>query len=177
MDDLVAKAKEGKLTAGGAPPGSIPHIATMAIANAYGVKIKYIPHEGVNEAAKSMLGGRIDMTVHFSDSQDRFGVTPLVVLDSKRSEQLPDVPAIAELGKDVESFVWFGFFAPAGTPAEVVTKLGDACGQAVKTDSFIENMTKAKRDIRYMGTDEFTSFFKRQYEQNGQLLKEAGLIK
>ncbi|NIA70825.1 tripartite tricarboxylate transporter substrate binding protein [Pelagibius litoralis] len=177
VDDLIAKAKSGKLVTGGPPPGSLPHIAQAAVANAYGVKFTYIPHEGINEVAKSMLGGRVDMAVWFGDAKARFGLRPLAILDSKRSAEFPDVPTLAELGQPVESFVWFGFFAPKGTPDAVVSTLSDACEKAVNSASFRGNMEKAKRQVRYMPRDEFAAFFARQYEQNGSLLKEAGLVK
>ncbi len=177
IDELIAKAKSGKVVTGGPPPGSIPHIAQAAVANAYGVKFNYIPHEGINEVAKSMLGGRVDMAVWFGDASVRFGLRPLAILDAARSKEFPEVPTMKELGQPVESFVWFGFFAPAGTPDAIVTKLSDACDEAANSDGFQENMKKAKRQVRYMPRDEFAAFFAKQYEQNGALLKEAGLIK
>ena len=177
IDDLIAKAKSDKVVTGGPPPGSLPHIAQAAVALAYDVKFNYIPHEGINEVAKSMLGGRVDMAIWFSDAKARFGLRPLAVLDSERSAEFPDVPTMAELGKPVESYVWFGFFAPAGTPEAIVTKLSDACDIAANSDSFRDNMKKAKRQVRYMPRDEFAKFFAQQYEQNGNLLRDAGLIK
>ncbi len=177
IDDLIAKAKSDRVVTGGPPPGSLPHIAQAAVANAYGVKFNYLPHEGINEVAKSMLGGRVDMAIWFSDAKARFGLRPLAILDLERSEEFPDVPTLAELGKPVESYVWFGFFAPAGTPEQIVTKLSDACDIAANSESFRENMKKAKRQVRYLPRQEFAEFFAQQYEQNGALLKEAGLIK
>ena len=106
-----------------------------------------------------------------------FGLRPLAILDTKRSAEFPDIPTAGEFGKDVISFVWFGFFAPKGTPEPIVGKLSDACSQAVKKPRFIANMKKAKRLIRYMPTAEFRKFFADQYAKNGELLRAAGLIK
>ncbi|MEM7023706.1 MAG: tripartite tricarboxylate transporter substrate binding protein [Pseudomonadota bacterium] len=177
IDDLIEKAQTGRVVTGGPPPGSLPHIAQAAVALAYDVNFAYLPHEGINEVAKSMLGGRVDMAVWFADAKERFGLRPLAILDSERSAEFPDVPTLAELGHPVESFVWFGFFAPAGTPEDVLDKLSGACEQAVASESFVDNMAKAKRLVRYMPRDEFAAFFKSQYENNGDLLKQAGLVK
>ena len=87
------------------------------------------------------------------------------------------MPTLAELGFDTQVSVWFGFFAPAGTPDDVVGTLSSACEQAVATDSFQENMAGANRIVRYMSTSEFGPFFREAFDLNGQLLKEAGLIK
>ncbi len=177
MKQLLERAKTGKVTTGGPPPGSIPHIAQAAVANAYGVKFQYIPHQGINQVIKSMLGNRVTMTAWFGDAAQRFGLRPLAILDDKRSAEFPDVPTAAEFGKEVISFVWFGFFAPKGTPEAITSKLSDACSQAVKKPRFIENMKKAKRLIRYMPTAEFREFFADQYKKNGELLRAAGLVK
>lgn len=177
FQDLIDRAKEGGVVTGGPPPGSLPHIAQAAVALAHDVEFTYIPHEGINEVVKSMLGGRVHMAIWFGDAAQRFDLVPLAILDSKRSEEFPDVPTAAELGKPIEHYVWFGFFAPAGTPSDIIEKLSAACEEAVQQPSFVEGMAKAKRLIRYMPTDEFREFFTDQYKNNGKLLRDAGLIK
>lgn len=72
---------------------------------------------------------------------------------------------------------WFGFFAQAGTPDDVINTLSEACAEAVARDRFKKNMAGANRMIRYLDTDTFRPFFRQAYELNGQLLKDAGLIK
>jgi tripartite-type tricarboxylate transporter receptor subunit TctC len=176
IDDLAQQARDSNVVTAGPPPGSLPHIAQAALAQELGVEFRYIPHEGINAVAQSMLGGRVHMTVWFADAEERFGLVPLAILDSQRSAELPDVPTLSELGyENIENYVWFGFFAPAGTPDDVVATLSDACDQAVHDDGFVANMEAANRQIRYMPTDEFSEFFARQFEANGELLSELGL--
>lgn len=176
IDDLIAKAQSDRVVTGGPPPGSLPHIGQAAVANAYGVTFDYLPHEGVPEVVKSMLGGRVDMVVALPDAVRNFELRPLAILASERSEEFPDVPTIHELGHEITSAVWFGFFAPAGTPEDVVETLSEACEKAVATDSFVENMAAANRNVRYMPRAEFTDFFASQFEQNGQMLKDTGVL-
>ena len=175
--DLIARAKSGKIITAGPPPGSIPHVAQAAVANAFGVKFQYIPHQGINQVTKSMLGGRVHMTVWFGDAAERFGLRPLAILDSKRSTDFPNIPTAGELGQEVNSFIWFGLFAPKGTPSAVVNSLSTACGQATSKPRFIQNLKKAKRTVNYMPTTEFRKFFAAQYKGNGQLLRDAGVVK
>ena len=177
IEELIAQAEAGGVVTGGPPPGSLPHIAQAAVAKAYGVTFKYIPHEGINEVVKSMLGGRVNATIWFGDAAQRFNLRPLAILDANRSAEFPEVPTLAELGHPVESYVWFGFFAPKGTPEKVVGTLSEACDKAVKTESFAANMKKAKRLIRYLPHAEFKVFFQQQFEQNGALLRELGQAK
>jgi len=176
LDDLIAKAGEEGVVTGGPPPGSLPHIGQAAVANAYGVSFDYIPHEGIPAAAQSMMGGRIDMVVALPDAVTNFELKPLAILAAERSEDFPDVPSIHELGHEITSAVWFGFFAPAGTPEDVVETLSGACDAAVATDSFAENMASANRNIRYMPRGEFSEFFAQQFGQNGQMLADTGVL-
>lgn len=93
----------------------------------------------------------------------------------KRSEEHPEIPAMTELGYDVNVSIWFGLFAQDDTPADVVAKLSSACGEAVASEKFQADMTGANRKIEYMDSETFTAFFHEAYELNGELMKEAGL--
>lgn len=178
LDDYIAKAKTGALKFGGPGPGSMPHVTQMLLNKALGVNAKYVPVSGGGgKIAAEVNGGRLDATVWFSDFEAKFGYRAIALLDDTRSKTHPNIPSIKELGYNVRSFVWFGFFTQAATPKNIVKTLSDACGKAVATPSFIANMKKAKREVRYMDTAEFTKFFRDTYKQNGELLKAAGLIK
>ncbi len=177
LDDFIARAKGDGIKFAGAGPGSMAHVAQLTLGNKLGVDTQYIPTKGGGDIATEIDGGRADATAWFSDFDSKFGWRALAVMDSQRSAQHPDVPTFAELGYDTQVSVWFGFFAPAGTPQDIVGKLSDACAQAVETEAFKSNMAGANRLVRYMPRDEFTPFFKQAFDLNGQLLKEAGLIK
>lgn len=177
VDDLIAKTKADGLKFAGAGPGSMAHVAQLTLNNKLGVNTQYIPTKGGGDIATEIDGGRADATAWFSDFNTKFGWRALAVMDSQRSEQHPDVPTLAELGYDTQVSVWFGFFAPAGTPDDVVAILSDACAKAVATDTFAEKMAGANRLVRYMPTTEFGPFFREAFDLNGQLLEEAGLIK
>ena len=176
--DYIKQAKSGKgLKFAGAGPGSMAHVSNLTLDKKLGIKAKYIPTKGGGAIATEIDGGRADATTWFSDFDSKFGWRAIAILDSKRSTQHPDVPTLKELGHDVNVSVWFGFFAPKGTPDNVVSTLSTSCEKAVSTDSFKANMAKAKRLIRYMPTGEFGPFFREAFKLNGELLKEAGLIK
>lgn len=178
IEDYIAKAKSGGLKFGGPGPGSMPHVTQMLLDKALGIKSRYVPVSGGGgKIAAEVNGGRLDATVWFSDFESKYGYRAIALLNNKRSPDHPNVPTLKELGHDVSAFVWFGFFAPAGTPGNVVNILSNACGKAVATPTFAANMKKAKRSVRYMDTAEFTAFFRKSYKQNGELLRSAGLIK
>ncbi len=177
IDDYIAAANSDGLRFAGAGPGSMAHVAQLTLDNSMGVTTQYIPTKGGGDIATEINGGRAEATAWFSDFASRYGWRAIGIMSDERSDQHPDVPTMAELGYDSQVSVWFGFFAPAGTPDDVIATLSAACEQAVATDSFKENMAGANRLIRYMGTEDFSAFFKQAFELNGMLLQEAGLIK
>ena len=136
VDDYVAKANSDRIRFAGAGPGSMAHVAQLTLDKKLGVKTQYIPTKGGGDIATKIDGGRADATAWFSDFDTKFGWRALAIMDSRRSDQHPDVPTLAELGFDTQVSVWFGFFAPAGTPDDIVAKLSSACAEAVATDSF-----------------------------------------
>lgn len=177
IDEFIAQANGDGLKFAGAGPGSMAHVAQLTLNNRLGASTQYIPTKGGGDIATEINGGRADATAWFSDFDTKFGWRALAIMSDQRSAQHPGVPTLAELGYDTQVSVWFGFFAPAGTPGDVVETLSSACEAAVATDSFKENMAGANRLIRYMDTSQFGPFFKEAFDLNGQLLKEAGLIK
>ena len=177
VDDYIAAANSDGIRFAGAGPGSMAHVAQLTLDNSMGVTTQYIPTKGGGDIATEINGGRAEATAWFSDFASRYGWRAIGIMSDERSDQHPDVPTMAELGYDTQVSVWFGFFAPAGTPDDVIATLSSACEQAVATDSFKENMAGANRLIRYMGTEDFSAFFKQAFELNGMLLQEAGLIK
>ena len=178
LDDLIKKAKAGTVTAGGPPPGSLPHIGQAALAAAYGVKFKYVPHKGGHGAAKSILGGKVDVLVDPLGSTLNYGLKPLAVLNGSRLDAAPNVPTIDEVGgKPLRYSIWFGLFAPAGTPEAILNKLGSACDAATKTDRYKKTVKNSGRTPRFMNRAEFTKFFAQQYKDNASLLTAVGLKK
>ena len=176
-EEYIAAANADEIKFAGAGPGSMAHVAQLTLDKKMGVTTQYIPTKGGGDIATEINGGRANTTAWFSDFNSRYGWKAIGILSDQRSDLHPDVPTMAELGYDVQVSVWFGFFAPAGTPDDVVATLAAACETAVNADRFKENMAGANRLIRYMNTEDFTAFFREAYELNGILLQEAGLIK
>ena len=131
MKDLLAKAKQQKLTYGSAGPGTTMNIAVEMLNAAAGVKITHVPYRGAAPALNDLLGGHVDML-----NADLPVLLPLVKAGSvkavalfaaERSPLLPDLPTTKELGlPSVVMENWYGIFLPAGTPPPVRDKLEKA---------------------------------------------------
>ncbi len=154
LQDLIAeaKAKPGALNYGSFGVGSLPHVDTEAFSNLAGIKVTHIPYKGGPETIQAVLSRQIEFTIT--------GVTPalpfirqgrlraLAYGGSARSSSLPDIPTFADAGyKGFTSGGWFGWLAPAKTPAATVEKI------ATDTSAIISNPTFRDKYINAVGLD------------------------
>jgi tripartite-type tricarboxylate transporter receptor subunit TctC len=122
-----AKANPGKLTFGSAGNGSSPHLAAEMMKSQAGLFAVHVPYRGAAPALQDLLAGQLDF--YFDPgiglNQVRAGKLKLLAVGSpKRSPLFPQVPTLDEAGlKGFDADTVFGFYAPAGTPADVVSRL------------------------------------------------------
>jgi tripartite-type tricarboxylate transporter receptor subunit TctC len=140
MQELIAKAKEQKLTYGSAGPGTTMNIAVEMLNTAAGVKITHVPYRGAAPAITDLLGDHVDMV-----NADLPVLMPLVkagkvkaiaLFAPERTPLMPDLATTKELGlPSVIMENWYGVLAPAGTPAAVRERLEQALLAVVATPS------------------------------------------
>ena len=152
MKELVELAKNapGSLNFGSAGVGSQVHLAAENFADAARIEIKHVPYRGEAVAYNDLIAGQIQLMVgNFAAASALLGpgrLRALAVTGKQRSVQLPDVPTVAESGlPGFENTGWFGFFAPAGTPQDVVSKI-----QRDTAKVLAESDTKARLYVQGM---------------------------
>jgi tripartite-type tricarboxylate transporter receptor subunit TctC len=142
MDYL--KKNPGKLTFGSPGNGSSPHLAAEMMKAQGNVFATHIPYRGAAPAMQDLLGGQIDFMFDpgIGLQHVKAGKLKLLAIGSpKRSPQYPDVPTMDEAGlKDFDADTWFGFYAPAGTPADVVAKLNTEMNKVIASKPFQDRM-------------------------------------
>src|SRR6478609_7283750 len=124
----AAKAQPGKLTYGSPGVGTPHHLSMALVEQAAGIELLHVPYKGTAGAVQDLLGGQIGymfLPVHVSAQHIRAGKLKAIAVGSpRRLPQLPDVPTLAESGlKGVDVDMWYGFFLPKDTPADVVARL------------------------------------------------------
>ena len=169
----AAQAEPGKLAYGTPAPGSVPHLVMMAANGALGTEMKHVPHQGSAEVFRSLAGGVVQFYANIPVDIERGDLQPLAVFASERYAGYPDVPTMAELGHDLEFSIWYGMFAPSGTPDAVIQQLSDACGETVASDEFQAFIDRIKSDAQYLPSAEFETFVRSEYDKNGAILKSA----
>ena len=123
----LAKASPGKLNYASAGNGTVNHLLGEMLKNMAGIDIVHVPYRGAAAAATDVVAGQVPMTFG-----SLAGLMPFVrsgqlrtlgVCTEKRTQLAPDQPTLAETIPGLYANAWYGLFAPAGTPKEIVTKL------------------------------------------------------
>ena len=146
----LAKAAPGTVNFGSAGVGSQVHLAAENFANAARIEINHVPYRGEAVAYNDLIAGQIQMMVgNFAAASGLLGagrLRALAVTGKERSQQLPDVPTVAESGlPGFENSGWFGFLAPAGTPQDILSKI-----QIDTAKVLAESDTKARLYVQGM---------------------------
>lgn len=148
LDELIALAKEERLTFGSSGVGNSPHLAGEMINEAAGIEMTHIPYKGVGPVIVDILAGNVDMVV-----ADMPVVVPQVnagemkaiaVFGEERSDALPNVPTSVEQGyPDLITGNYYFIMAPKGLPEDARAKLEKAVLEAAKTPEVAEKLKAA----------------------------------
>lgn len=130
------KANPGKVNMGHPGVGTGPHLLGIQLANLAGGTMNYVPYRGSGPAMTDLIAGQIDLMVdqvQTSSGQVRQGtIKAYAIAAPKRASSAPDVPTVDEAGAPgLHMSLWYGFWAPPGTPASVVAKLQSAVRDAL----------------------------------------------
>jgi len=182
VKDLVAliKANPGKYKFASSGVGSTQHIAGEAFKQAAGLDIDHIPYKGSSQALIDVIGGEVQMSFDTMPSviqQIRNGkVRPLAVTTPKRSSQLPDVPTIAEAGyPGLLISAWYGIYAPAKTPRDIVDRLHDEVAMILAMPDVIKRLDSVGGEPMAMTIEQFAEFNRTEYARYGKLIKDSGI--
>jgi tripartite-type tricarboxylate transporter receptor subunit TctC len=147
-----------------------------------GVKINAIPYRGSGPAMQDLIGGQFDYFCTISGSAagpiQNDLIKAIAVFTQQRLPSLPKVPTAAEQGMNFEASTWFGLFAPAGTPAEIIKKIHDATIDAMRTPAVQEALAKNATYVvppEHRSTEYFESFIGPEIEKNAGPLKAEGM--
>jgi tripartite-type tricarboxylate transporter receptor subunit TctC len=179
----AAKAEPGKLSVGGNKLGSNAHLQVISLFDAAGVKVNHVPYRGTGESLKDLLGHNILLALsnpvlalpHIKAGALR----ALVLLDSKRLPQMPDVPTPHDLDLNYDLPVqWQGFFLKAGTPAERKAIILKALATVVHSPDYQAYLKRTPGVISDLITDGPTlqTEFAKELKRTRAFMKANGLL-
>ncbi len=180
LKDLLdaARAKPGSVTVGSLGPGTPFDIGLALLKNATNVDITFVPFNGNAPSINALLGGHVTATFNSYSSasaQIKGGLLrPLAVASKTRIPPLPDVPTVIESGvKDYEVAPWFGVYAPAKTPKEIVTQYAEWFSGALKAPEVKEKLAAQELYPQGICGADFSAFLRKQNEEYARVIKEA----
>jgi tripartite-type tricarboxylate transporter receptor subunit TctC len=145
-----------------------------------GIDMLHVPYKGTGQAVTDLLGGQIDVmfapgeTVmpHVKSGKLR----ALAVTSAKRFPILPELPTVAESGVPGYSAVgWFGLFAPAGTPKEIVARISADANKVLNDPAVRQKMAAAGTEPSPDTPEEFGRFVRSEMDKWTKLMKERGI--
>jgi len=182
LKDVVAYAKANprKLTYASAGAGSGQHVLAAALWHLAGVELVHVPYRGAQAAYQDLLGGRVDLFFDLAPTArgqvDGGTVKALAVSGSARNPMHPELPTISESGAaQLELESWFGLFAPAKTPPEVLEKLRADLAKVIAAPDVAEALRKAGGKPVALGPAETRSLVQGDVQRWTRLIREADI--
>ena len=163
----LARSEPGKLTMASPGQGTTNHLLSELMQSTLGLEWLTVHYRGNAPALNDLIGGQ----VQFALDQISVGLPSiksgmlraLAVTGSHRASWLPDVPTFTELGyKEFDGQTFTGLFAPARTPAEIVTKLHETLAEILKDPAIVDKFNALGAEAVSMTPAEFTSYLERE---------------
>jgi tripartite-type tricarboxylate transporter receptor subunit TctC len=182
MRQLIAIARErpGALNYASSGSGGINHLAGELLQSMTGIKLTHVAYKGTGPAITAVLGGHIDFmfgsTTGLLAPINAGKLRPIAVTGTKRLAQIPHVPTIDEAG--VRGYAvtgWYGMYAPAATPPEIVARLHAETRKALGSADVRDSLEKTGNAPVASTPDEFAAFVRSEMVKWGKVVKAANI--
>jgi tripartite-type tricarboxylate transporter receptor subunit TctC len=181
LAELVAHAKSqpGKLNMASAGNGSGPHLSGVLLMMMSGANFTHVPYRSGAQALSDLIAGRVDLTFvasGFAVEHIKAGnVRALGVTTNKRSQLLPDVPAISEVFPGYESGTWFGLGAPRETPVAIIEKLNSTINEVLAEPRAKARITELDGWVLTGTPQSFGKLIAEETEKKAKIIRESGI--
>jgi len=174
-----AKANPGKVFYGSPGNGTPHHLAMEVFKSATGINVVHVPYKGTAGAVQDLLGGQINvmfLPVHVALAQVEAGkLTMLAAGGAQRAIATPNVPSLAEAAgvREVDTDIWYGLYAPAGTPRDIVAKLNAEVNASLKDPATIDTLTKQGLQPTGGSPEDLATLTRNDLERWAKAIREA----
>lgn len=176
----LARSNPGKLTFSSAGSGSSQHLSAEMFNTMVGARMTHIPYKGSAPAVTATLGGQVsvlfgtmaDVVAHIRADKLR----ALAVTSARRIPSLPDVPTMIEAGvPGFEATAWFGVFAPAAVPHDIIAKLNQDIGRILRLPDVLERISQqGSAEIVGGSPEQYGAFVRAEIAKWAKVVSESG---
>jgi tripartite-type tricarboxylate transporter receptor subunit TctC len=174
-----AKANPGKLNAGSPGQGTTMHLAAEMLKSAAGLQFTVVHYKGTQPSLNALLAGEVGFLFDAGVAVPHIQagkLKALAVTSPRRAAILPEVPTMIEAGvPDFVALSWYGFLAPAQTPAAIVETLNREVNAALKDPQVRERIVKIGLEPAGGSADEFGRHLRAEVAKWGKVVREAGV--
>ena len=174
------KANPGKLNYASQGNGSLSHIGTEMFKQITGTDMRHVAYKGSGSAIQDVLSGQVQVFITTPPSVMGHVIAgklkALAIAGRNRHPMMPTVPTTSEAGlKGFELEAWVALFAPAGTPAAVISQLSDATKRALDQPDARQRASGAGIEIRYLGPDALAALVRDEIVFWGKVIKAGNI--
>ena len=181
--DYIQQNK-GKVTFATGGVGSGGHLFGIILENSLGTKVTQVMYRGAAPAMVDVLAGRVDL---LCDSPGPIAphlatgnLKAFAATGERRLTNMPEVPTVAEVGfKQLTMSLWYGFYAPKGTPKPIIAQLSRALQEAMKDPSVVEQLAKLDTrpfDLAQATPEGLHTRLSSEMTHWGQVIQQAGVV-
>ncbi len=175
----LAKRQPGRINYASSGNGGAQHLFAAMFVSMAKIDMLHIPYKGSGMARADLLGGQVKVGClgissvidHHRAGQLRI----LAVTSAQRSEQLPNIPSIAETVPGYEATLWSGMLAPAGTPPAVINRIHDEVAKLVQRPEVKTTLIATGTDVVVKGPGEFAALLRVEFDKWGKVVREINL--
>lgn len=180
--ELLARLRSapGQVNYASSGAGSSPHLAMELLKARAGINVVHVPYRGSAPATTDLLGGSVglmfDNVPNALPHIQAGSVRAIAVTGSERDPTLPDVPTLREAGvQGYEMYVWFGFVAPARTPAAVQDRLSAMIRQTIADPETAERIRRLGAEPWIQDPAQMAALLRNELEKWGPVIRAAGI--
>ena len=175
----LARSKPGQINYASVGPGSPNHLGVEMLKSMTGIDMVHIPYKGTAPAVTDVLAGHVSLMFNSLPSvlpHVRAGrLKGIAVGSAKRSPAAPDIPTVAETVPGFEYVTWYGLFAPAATPKELIAKLNAEVVRILQDKEVAQRFARESAEPAPGTPEQLAKFMRAEYEQWKKTIAAAKL--
>ena len=183
FEDVIAMSRSnpGSITVATSGYGTVGHVMLEQLNKKAGITLTHIPYKGGAQISTDALGGQFDLMfanpyANLNALIEQGKLNPLAVGSPNRLANLPEMRTFAELGfPEVNLTSLFGFFAPGGTPTEIINKLNAEINKVLNEPDTQARVKKVENLVITSTPAEFASTIRQEFAANARIVKEADI--